>query len=637
MGMSAGQARLLSITGRLTDNELRSQIITNSKLRLASKSSDASSEYMDALSSEQLMFSAYDANGEKSYESLTAGTMLAFGELKNQYSLVNSSGQIMVSGSDIKKYVAANSMAEFLYSYGVEKVDNPKFSEKLTDVYGSSFEELFDVDAYEADTSQPNAYKYTWNNTINGITTAGIGTLEGILAKNSADITEDDAGQFSSIVAGWNNAINGTNGTGGLEAIVGLGGSEALIGSFGAYINKLLDLPDVTFPDKDDSEFKDISGNSELAQKFDLASKKCYQNAQDGSAGCYIHVLAHLLDLKSSDLDSSGDVNDSWGQTYTTTTGNGTINTKGEINDSAINSNNQSAEMAEVSEYICNPDNNCMAAYDETDNTSVGSSELDKLLSNFKFVDGKKTLKTFKEKVIDLYYVVENRNSLGVEYNELLPYLEQFQTDMATTLNAKFNEERYLAAVDEWKNTMQTWLKQVQICKEEYVKDLENIPAQYVPDENDSKYQWYKNLWYRMGGIDETQSDKSGNNFKELDENLMNNSEWLQFALEHGVLTLEQVTFSENGSNTYPNIGYYDWKSIAYTSASDISSQEDEVAIARAEVKYQNAMREIQNEDKKFDQDLKKLDTEHSALQTEYESVKSVIDKNVERSFKAFS
>ena len=208
---------------------------------------------------------------------------------------------------------------------------------------------------------------------------------------------------------------------------------------------------------------------------------------------------------------------------------------------------------------------------------------------------------------------------------------------MATTLNSKFNEERYLAAVDDWKNAMKTWLKQVEKCKEEYIKDIENIPAQYVPDENDSKYQWYKNLWYRMGGIDETKSDKSGNYFKELDENLMNNAEWLQFALEHGILTLEQVTFSENGSDTYPNIGTYDWKSIVYTSASDITSQEDEAAIARAEVKYQNAMREIENEDKKFDQDLKKLDTEHSALQTEYESVKSVIDKNVERSFKAFS
>ena len=176
-----------------------------------------------------------------------------------------------------------------------------------------------------------------------------------------------------------------------------------MTGSFGAYINKLLDLPDVKFPNKDDSQFKDVSGNTELAQKFDLASKKCYQNAQGGSAGCYIHVLAHLLDLKQSDLNESGDVDSSWGQTYTTTTGNGTINTKGEINGSAINSSGQTPGMAEVSEYICNPDNECMAGYDENDTTNIDSSELDKLLSNYKFVDGKKTLKTFKEKVIDLY------------------------------------------------------------------------------------------------------------------------------------------------------------------------------------------------------------------------------------------
>ena len=79
------------------------------------------------------------------------------------------------------------------------------------------------------------------------------------------------------------------------------------------------------------------------------------------------------------------------------------------------------------------------------------------------------------------------------------------------------------------------------------------------------------------------------------------------------------------------------WKSIIYTNASDIRSQEDEVKIALAEVKYKNAIREIENKDKKFDQDLKKLDTEHTALQTEYDSIKEVISKNVERSFKAFS
>lgn len=102
MGMAAGQARLLSITARLTDNELRSQTITNSKLRLADKSSEASQEYMDALNSTQLMFSTYNDNGELSYQSLTANTLLTYSDLKNQYSLVNSSGQIMLNGADIK-------------------------------------------------------------------------------------------------------------------------------------------------------------------------------------------------------------------------------------------------------------------------------------------------------------------------------------------------------------------------------------------------------------------------------------------------------------------------------------------------------------------------------------------------------
>ena len=57
----------------------------------------------------------------------------------------------------------------------------------------------------------------------------------------------------------------------------------------------------------------------------------------------------------------------------------------------------------------------------------------------------------------------------------------------------------------------------------------------------------------------------------------------------------------------------------------------------RAEVKYNTALKEIEAKDKQYDTDLKNLDTEHSALQTEYDSIKSTIDKNVERSFKAFS
>lgn len=59
--------------------------------------------------------------------------------------------------------------------------------------------------------------------------------------------------------------------------------------------------------------------------------------------------------------------------------------------------------------------------------------------------------------------------------------------------------------------------------------------------------------------------------------------------------------------------------------------------IAEAERNYTQALDDLETKDKKLDLELKKLDTEHNALQTEYDSVKSVIDKNVEKSFSIFS
>ena len=80
-------------------------------------------------------------------------------------------------------------------------------------------------------------------------------------------------------------------------------------------------------------------------------------------------------------------------------------------------------------------------------------------------------------------------------------------------------------------------------------------------------------------------------------------------------------------------------KSFKTTTISEdncIQEVADERAIAKAESKYNQDMQDLENKDKKLDLELKKLDTEHSALQTEYESVKNVVDKNVENSFKTF-
>ena len=129
---------------------------------------------------------------------------------------------------------------------------------------------------------------------------------------------------------------------------------------------------------------------------------------------------------------------------------------------------------------------------------------------------------------------------------------------------------------------------------------------------------------------------KTNENYVILEDGLMNSPEWLEFALKNGVITIEQVQYS-NPTEEGSGLSDVTWTSIEYSSITDISEKSVEVEQTKAEVKYNKALKEIEAKDKQYDIDLKNLDTEHSALQTEYDSIKSTIDKNVERSFKAFS
>ena len=119
MGLSATQARLLSITSRISDNELRSQTITTAKTSLANETTAASASYMDALNSTELLYSTYDASGNKMTEKLTGVSLSQYGELKNQYGIINQHGQILVSELDAANYEASADMYEFLDKYGV--------------------------------------------------------------------------------------------------------------------------------------------------------------------------------------------------------------------------------------------------------------------------------------------------------------------------------------------------------------------------------------------------------------------------------------------------------------------------------------------------------------------------------------
>ena len=136
------------------------------------------------------------------------------------------------------------------------------------------------------------------------------------------------------------------------------------------------------------------------------------------------------------------------------------------------------------------------------------------------------------------------------------------------------------------------------------------------PNENaDAKAQWYTNLFEKM--------QESG--YQKIEAGLTKSPEWIQYALESGLLSMVQVNDE------------YQWVSTMYSNCSDITEDTIEIEITRAEAEYKRETQKIQAKDKRFDMELKNIDTEHNSLQSEYDSIKSVIDKNVQRHFKLFA
>ena len=144
MGMSASQARLLSITARINHVELETQYLSNAKIRLSDSTQKASDKYVAALNKTEYQYNYYNAAGDKITMPLTGAALTTYGELKNQYGLINSAGQILVSETDAANFQNSNTLEEFLEKYGVLgelgtgdtiQVINPEYEPAWDDYY----------------------------------------------------------------------------------------------------------------------------------------------------------------------------------------------------------------------------------------------------------------------------------------------------------------------------------------------------------------------------------------------------------------------------------------------------------------------------------------------------------------------
>ncbi|MCM1009989.1 MAG: hypothetical protein NC390_03800 [Fusobacterium sp.] len=119
MGLSASQARLLSVTQRINNNELKSEILANNKIRLAEDGSRASEKYVNALNAKKLDYKVYKQSGDMETVALTFNALTNYSDLKTQYALMSANGQVYAASDDAKNYENANNLYEFLNSYGL--------------------------------------------------------------------------------------------------------------------------------------------------------------------------------------------------------------------------------------------------------------------------------------------------------------------------------------------------------------------------------------------------------------------------------------------------------------------------------------------------------------------------------------
>ena len=139
MGLAASQAKLLSITSRLSDNELRSQSITAAKLALANQTSEASRKYINALNKTEYIYRTYDQAGDKAYVALTGAQLSTYSPLKNQYALVNLDGQVLVSELDGANYENSGNINEFLDKYGIERIPTGETRTVVNPAYSDAY------------------------------------------------------------------------------------------------------------------------------------------------------------------------------------------------------------------------------------------------------------------------------------------------------------------------------------------------------------------------------------------------------------------------------------------------------------------------------------------------------------------
>jgi hypothetical protein len=203
------------------------------------------------------------------------------------------------------------------------------------------------------------------------------------------------------------------------------------------------------------------------------------------------------------------------------------------------------------------------------------------------------------------------------------------------TTNPNFNEEEYNKLLNEFLTILYT-PKNGENDVYSFFKANTDSSLDYehmTPEDRAMDVPLFNYYMHMFQAIQSAGGCVSIETFDGFNGNAANDSEWLTSMISSGLMSISTIDVDKKGNISFNGTSPSSDESINYTTTSTI----DSTAVKKAEAKYEHELKQINRKDKKFDLDLSKLDTERNALKTEYDSVKKVIEDNIDRSFGIFS
>lgn len=754
MGLSASQARLLSLTSRMSDLELQAQMISNAKIRLADQGKLVSQNYSDALNKQTLkVYSGVDDNGGTAYATATARNLTTYDAASpiddKQRLIKDSAGRLVISGSLASAYAASGNgknFESFLNSLGFtqysvnetlnnitgnlsadvatlsdamtngvaeyvnlndETVNAPinNAEAKLPDVktaftlvkdadtlttfktscistlttalYGDIFKGV--TDAANASSAPTTTFKtnytdaqvYAWmqgghyNWDAQGHLISWTRNSEGIYddaatidKPNVVAFAQDLNTEYHYIKVGnqyvcrptlpdvadnlWDNttgskdpiddygkSIGVDNNANDLQtvtddtkaALKAILGGKTLNGNNNAEywikVNAALDAAQTAtknlYQDRlqnDNGRIYRGGGNSDTVSG--IRGKNIIGDAQDGFAEFYFdknQVIKTFLDYFDAGCANIDNNDSTSGDTYTGKVG-------GSDNDYTTT---RPATGGIGDENIYN-----YSDVQKTDGTAGTDGIDDAYLNNLRAAINAVNIENYAANHnAEKRWVPNNSSGMssalaGIQatFSNITAY------DSSLTIPGELNGASIKAGDKTVALTLQAQLLaglgkiNVNSIKNTIISEINAERTQSGIKEDPGAVIYYANIFNAIA---------EGGAIQESDEN-MNSPEWLQAGIKTGTLFLYTQAKQDD-----------DFKNVSWTSGdSSLSEESSDRDTAKAEAEYKSATADIAAKDNRFDLKLKQLDTEHSAMKNEIDSVKKVIDKNIQSSLKIF-